>query len=252
MASYDYRVIHTNLFSSIAEETFKNFFKYMREHNSGRMYRNTERVFVEIAPDGEILLKAYFGGTIRREENGYSKCFYGRSIWDRNLDNDAKPKEWLAIAIKHQVISSTRSDGNWRRNNTDGIVEDFATKDSTGKINFIPTVAWLYCIYDHLLERKSLEKKYGADLIKEVVGTRRDPMITEMELSRRNKVECINKEFNDAKKAAKDKRYQLLNEYDKKLAKVEAEEIAAATEARDKALKEVEEAMKNILAMSQV
>ena len=31
-----------------------------------------------------------------------------------------------------------------------------------------------------------------------------------------------------------------------------AKEIAAATEARDKALKEVEEAMKNILAMSQV
>ena len=248
----EYRIIHTNLFSSIAKETFTNFFKYMREHNNGRMYRNTERVFVEIAPDGEILLKAYLIGSRRMQENGYYQYFYARSIWDRNLDNDTKPKEWLAIAIKHQVISSTRSDGNWRRNNTDGIVEDFATKDPTGKIEFAPTVAWLYCIYDHLLERKSLEKKYGADLIKEVVGTRRDPMITEMELSRRNRVECILKEFSDAKEAAKSKHDRLLKEYNKELEKIEAKEIAAATEARDKALKEVEEAMKNILAMSQV
>lgn len=248
----EYRIIHTNLFSSIAKETFTNFFKYMREHNNGRMYRNTERVFVEIAPDGEILLKAYLSGSRRMQENGYYQYFYARSIWDRNLDNDAKPKEWLAVAIKHQVISSTRSDGNWRRNNVDGLVKDFATEDSTGKINFIPTVAWLYCIYDHLLERKSLEKKYGADLIKEVVGTRRDPMITEMELSRRNRVECILKEFSDAKEAAKRKHDRLLTQYNKELEKIEAEEIAAATEARDKALKEVEEAMKNILAMSQV
>ena len=248
----EYRIIHTNLFSSIAKETFTNFFKYMREHNNGRMYRNTERVFVEIAPDGEILLKAYLSSSRRMQENGYYQYFHRRSIWDRNLDNDTKPKEWLAIAIKHQVISSTRSDGNWRRNNTDGIVEDFATKDPTGKIEFAPTVAWLYCIYDHLLERKSLEKKYGADLIKEVVGTRRDPMITEMELSRRNRVECILKEFSDAKEAAKSKHDRLLKEYNKELEKIEAKEIAAATEARDKALKEVEEAMKNILAMSQV
>ena len=77
-------------------------------------------------------------------------------------------------------------------------------------------------------------------------------MITEMELSRRNRVECILKEFSDAKEAAKSKHDRLLKEYNKELEKIEAKEIAAATEARDKALKEVEEAMKNILAMSQV
>lgn len=243
----DNRIIPTGLFSHTAEEILVNFFKHKSETSTNRMYRNTERVAVKVAPDGEILLEACLKNC--RDAEGH--YHYGSSIWDKNRNNDAKSKEWLAVAIKHHVIDATKSDGNWRRNNTEGVIEDFATKNEDGTIKFIPTVAWLYCIYDHLLGRKSLEKKYGIDLVKKVIGIRRDPMLTEMETNRRNEVKRINDEFEAAKKAANDKRDRLSSEYYQKLQAQADIEIKAAEATRDEALKRIEETMQKILAMHQ-
>lgn len=239
------RIVHTGLFSSYSQEILNNFFSYMSDHSVHRMERNTKRVSIKVAADGEILLEALQHGSYDSIHHEYCRR---KSIWDLNKNNDAKPKEWLAIALKRHIIASGKSDGIWRRNG-DFVASTLTTTDSNGQVTFAPIVSELYCIYDHLLGRKKLEKRYGVDLTKKVIGTRRDPLLTQMEENRRNEVKRIEEEFAAAKKAASDKCNKLLYEYSKKLEAIMAEEVRIATEKHDKELAEVEEIMKNMLAM---
>lgn len=239
------RIVRTGLYSSYAQEILNNFFSHMSANSVHRMERNTKRVSTKVAADGEILLEA-----IRKNswDPVHHEHCYGQSIWDLNENNDAKPKEWLAIALKHHIIASGKSDGVWRRNG-EFVASTLSKQDSNGQTIFAPVVSELYCLYDHLLGRKNLEKRYGVDLTSKIIGTRRDPLLTQMEENRRNEVKRIEEELEAAKKAAAAKRAQLRSEYDKKLEAVETEEVRIATEKHDKELAEVEETMKAVLAM---
>lgn len=233
------RILHTGLFSANAAEIFKNFFKYSHDAASTRRLRRAfSRLKVDIAPDGEVLIATVLAGG--KDKNG-NAC-YGTSFWDHTTAE--KSKVWIAVRMKQHVIEIARSDGAWRRNN-DALVKGLAP-------DLAVTVSEFYLIYDVLLNRSKLEKKYDADTYARVIGTKRDPLIAQMEINRRAEVERINEEFKLAKKAAADKRRRLYDEYYTKLRADEAAEVEAAQKKRDDELAAIEDAMKTVLAANEL
>lgn len=204
------RTIHTGLYSDHAENILSNFFKYLRIKGTTRQVHIAEVVKFSRAPDGEVLIDAYLQGAFVTGIRSYSFTAYPRTIWDHKEKPDSALKLWMAVIIKQLVIGLSKSDGAWRRNNGE-LVKAFCdreqfyltpTTDKDGNVVGCPTVEELYCIYDFFLGRQNLIKKYSKDLTASILGSRRDPVLTEMEMNRRAEIERLKAEAKTAIDAA--------------------------------------------------
>ena len=99
------------------------------------------------------------------------------------------------------------------------------------------------------MNRKKLERRYGKKMVEEIVGTQRDPIATEMEASRRAEVERIKKEFYEKSNALEAEKTSKFNDFRKALDVEYAKKRQAIADARDKALRELEEMAKSIATM---
>lgn len=224
------RVLHTGLFSNDAKEIFESFFREARKNaDSRRLSKAFGRVAVGIAPDGEVLLILALcdGFDIYR-----NRC-YSYSFWD--LTTAEKSKIWIARRMKEHVIAAMRTDAVWNRGNSTVIAALNASVSS------------IYLIYDILLNRVKLERKYDADTYKRIVGTQRDPLLTEMEMNRRAEIVRIDREYEEAKRRAANERQRLHQEYYKKLCADEESAIAAAKQKHDEEISALLDAMKTVL-----
>ena len=244
--STDTRTIHTDLYSDRAENILSNFFKFLRQAGSTRQEHVAEAVKFSRAPDGEVLIDAYLRGAYVTGIRSYGFTSYATTIWDHKEKPDSALKLWMAVNIKQSVIKSSKSDGVWRRNNGNLITafcdrDQFslaAVKDKDGNVVGCPTIEELYFIYDFFLGRQNLTKKYSKDLIDSILGFRRDPVLTEIEVNRRAEIERIKEEANTAIHAAYNKlkldRDELDKEYTAKIREIENLRDTKITELNEK------------------
>ena len=182
------RIIHTGLFSENAKYLLQGLFNYIDDNKPRRVAVTARRCEIIMNPDNEIILQCKL-----RDRYGYtSERIY--SIWDRNPGNDQKPREWIAVMLKKHVIEQCGSDGAWRRDNDAREVPELEIKNEQGLTVFSPTVAEAYYVYDVLLNRKKIEKRFTEATIKRMHGIQRDPIATEMEIARREEVKRLKAE----------------------------------------------------------
>lgn len=240
------RTIHTGLYSDCAENILSNFFKYLRKEGTTRQIHVAEVVKFSRAPDGEVLIDAYLQGSYVTGIRSYSYTTYPRTIWDHKEKPDSALKLWMAVNIKQSVIGLSRSDGVWRRNNGERVTafcnrdQHYLTAAADKDGNFVgcPTVEELYCIYDFFLGRQNLIKKYSKDLTASILGSRRDPVLTEMEMNRRAEIERLKAEAKTAIDAAYNKlvhdKGELDREYSAKIREIENLRDSQITELNEK------------------
>lgn len=182
------RIIHTGLFSENAKYLLQGLFNYIDDNKPRRVAVTARRCEIIMNPDNEIILQCKL-----RDRYGYSsERIY--SIWDRNPGNDQKPREWIAVMLKKHVIEQCGSNGAWRRDNDAREVPELEIKNEQGLTVFSPTVAEAYYVYDVLLNRKKIEKRFTEATIKRMHGIQRDPIATEMEIARREEVKRLKAE----------------------------------------------------------
>ena len=183
------RIIHTGLFSENAKYLLQGLFNYIDNYKPRRVAATARRCEVIMNPDNEIILQCKLRD---RYSYNYSERIY--SIWDRNPGNDQKPREWIAVMLKKHVIENCGSDGVWRRDNDAREVPGLDIKNERGLTIFSPTVAEAYYVYDALLNRKKIEKRFTEATIKRMHGIQKDPIATEMEIARREEVKRLKDE----------------------------------------------------------
>lgn len=182
----DTRIIHLGLFSKNAEMLIRSLFSYIDDNKPARVARSVRKATIVVNPDNEIVLECKL-----------RELYYRHTpitIWDRNKGNDQKPREWIAIMLKHHVIEQCGSDGAWRRDNDSREVPELEFRDSTGQVIYRPTISEAYYVYDALLSRKRIERKYSKETIAKMHGSQNDPIATEMEIARREEVKRLNAE----------------------------------------------------------
>lgn len=183
---YEHRIIHTGLFTKKAELFFKCLWDSISE-NRVRYCREVGNSSIVRAADNEVLIDC------KVSPSGY----YKKSFWDKSAGNDRKAKEWIAIKLKEAVRRGHRyNEEFWSRDNFAKAIEHINTKTDE-RISF--RVADAYFIYDTLLNRKGIDRKYGNALIEEMTGTRRDPLATELEIAKREKIKKLNEDYREAK-----------------------------------------------------
>ena len=242
--------IHTGLYTPKAREFLDRIFHALARDNSsnerwgnGRRYGKIGRSFrnakFELDPNNELVLEV---------ATSYDS-------WNAFTSNHNKAKDWLAHKIKDIVIRKCSSDGAWRRDNERQL--NFLASNAEGMRDYgeisnspyIPTVSEAYFIYEYFMNRKKLERRYGKKMVEEIIGTQRDPIATEMEASRRAEVERIKKEFYEKSNALEAEKTSKFNDFKKALDAEYTEKRQAIADARDKALRELEEMAKSIATM---
>ena len=173
------REIHTNLYGNAAYAAISATFKMIRNgwvSGVSRKCKNTVcRANVSTAPNGEIVVSFDDARISRHELVSYV----------RNK-NDAVSRVWIAWQIKDVAKSAGVA---WKRNNT----EVLNVLKTLTDCNI--TVREAYCIYDILMGRKTVSKRYPEGMVEKLVGVENDPFMTEMEVKRRNEIKLITDEY---------------------------------------------------------
>jgi len=197
------RIIHTGLYTERANKFLERAFEAIknRAHNR-KLSHNIEAAKLVVNPDGEVVIEADLD--------------YYNTIWNKNIGNDKKPKEWLAVNIKLIVRNCFRSDGAWNRLNDDAqhyvdALKWYENNDYGKRQDF--TVAEAYLVYDILLNRKNVTNKYPEELFSRIVGKQKDPLKTEMERVRREKLKAAEAKYEAEKN-------RIYNEQQEKIRKV--------------------------------
>ena len=183
------RIIHTGLFSENAKYLLQGLFNYIDNNKPRRVAVTARRCEIIMNPDNEVILQCKL-----RDRYSYYRSEMIYSIWDRNPGNDQKPREWIAVMLKKHVIEQCGSDGVWRRDNDAREIPELEVKNEQGLTIFSPTVAEAYYVYDALLNRKKIEKRFSEATIKRMHGIQKDPIATEMEIARREEVKRLKAE----------------------------------------------------------
>ena len=101
-------------------------------------------------------------------------------------NSDVVARRWLAWQIKDVIKASADI---WKRNNT---------KNATALLQFARadiSVQEAYCVYDILMDRKNISRRYPEGLVEKLIGVENDPFLTEMEVKRREEIKLITDEF---------------------------------------------------------
>lgn len=191
------RPIHTSTYTAISQHILEKL-HYNLDYNwgSNQMSRNCRVSTVERQPDGEV--------TWTIKGDGYSNSYY-RSAFSK-CANDKEVREWICAYLKGFCMRWWKRNGyndnkNWARDN-DAPFLPFSTPEVT------ITVKDIYCLYEQLLNRKSFDKRWGHDMVERIIGAQRDPIMTEMEVARREEVANIETEYADKIKKLDNDRYR--------------------------------------------
>lgn len=206
------RIIHTGLFSINAKHLLQGLFNYIDDNKPRRVAVTARRCEIIMNPDNEIILQCKL-----RDRYSYSHSEKMFSIWDRNPGNDQKPREWIAVMLKKHVIEQCESDGVWRRDNDAREVPELEIKNEQGLTVFSPTVAEAYYVYDALLNRKKIEKRFTEATIKRMHGIQKDPIATEMEIARREEVKRLKAENEQKLRDLEDEKLGKISAYQQQL-----------------------------------
>ena len=220
------RIIHTGLFSENAKYLLQGLFNYIDDNKPRRVAVTARRCEIIMNPDNEVILQCKL-----RDRYSYYRSEMIYSIWDRNPGNDQKPREWIAVMLKKHVIEQCGSDGVWRRDNDAREVPELEVKNEQGLTVFSPTVAEAYYVYDALLNRKKIEKRFSEATIKRMHGIQKDPIATEMEIARREEVKRLKAE-NEQK--LRDLENEKLNKISAYCQQLDAEYMILKQEAKKK------------------
>lgn len=178
--------------------------------------------WAEIAPDGEVIIPPH-------------KFFEGQ-LWNRDNNEIFK---WLAIHLKLAV----KDKHPWYRAN-DEIIEELST--NTIKI----TVSDAYLVYDLWLGRKNVEQKFSKSQFAKMVGQRRDPVTTEMEIARRQQIEDIKKQAAIDIEAARQDMYKKQADFRTKSEEEFSARKIEIEKARDEKLKDLNKSIADITGIS--
>lgn len=206
------RIIHTGLFSENAKHLLQGLFNYIDNYKPRRVAVTARRCEIIMNPDNEIILQCKL-----RDRYSYSRSEMIYSIWDRNPGNDQKPREWIAVMLKKHVIEQCGSDGVWRRDNDAREVPELEIKNARGLTIFSPTVAEAYYVYDVLLNRKKIEKRFSEATIKRMHGIQKDPIATEMEIARREEEKRLKDETEQKLRDLEDEKLNKISAYRQQL-----------------------------------
>ena len=101
-------------------------------------------------------------------------------------NSDVVARRWLAWQIKDVIKASADI---WKRNNTKNatVLSQFAKADIS--------VREAYCVYDILMDRKNISRRYPEGTVEKLIGVENDPFLTEMEVKRRDEIKLITDEF---------------------------------------------------------
>ena len=173
------REIHTNLYGNAAYAAISAAFKAIRSGLVPGMSRKCKKTVrnanVSTAPNGEIVV-SFDGARIL----SYELVSYVKN------KNDAVSRAWIAWQLKDVAKSA---DVAWKRNNTEVLTVLKTLTDCD------ITVQEAYCIYDILMGRKTVSKRYPEGMVEKLVGVENDPFMTEMEVKRRNEIKLITDEY---------------------------------------------------------
>ena len=206
------RIIHTGLFSKNAKYLLQGLFNYIDDNKPRRVAVTARRCKIIMKPDNEVILQCKLS-----DRYSYSRSEMIYSIWDRNPGNDQKPREWIAVMLKKHVIEQCGSDGVWRRDNDAREVPELEIKNEQGLTVFSPTVAEAYYVYDALLNRKKIEKRFSEATIKRMHGIQKDPIATEMEIARREEVKRLKAETEQKLRDLEDEKLNKISAYRQQL-----------------------------------
>lgn len=206
------RIIHTGLFSENAKHLLQGLFNYIDDNKPRRVAVTARRCEIIMNPDNEVILQCKL-----RDRYSYYRSEMICSIWDRNPGNDQKPREWIAVMLKKHVIEQCGSDGVWRRDNDAREVPELEIKNEQGLTVFSPTVAEAYYVYDVLLNRKKIEKRFSEATIKRMHGIQKDPIATEMEIARREEVKRLKAENEQKLRDLEDEKFSKISAYRQQL-----------------------------------
>lgn len=219
------KTVSTALYTPAALHMVKQFRSlFMNKWPTSQM-RNacTRFTDAEIAPDGEVVLPPpkYFEGP----------------LWEKDCSDIFK---WLAIHLKLAV----KDNHLWYRGNDD-VIEKLST--DTIKI----TVSDAYLVYDIWLGRKNVSQKFSKGQFTKMVGQRRDPVTTEMEIVRRQQIEDIKKQAQKDIEDACAEMYQKQSLYRKQTEEEFAARRSEIEKARDEKLKDLNKSMADITGISE-
>ena len=225
------REIHTNLYGNAAYAAISATFKAIRSGLVPGMSRKCKKTVrsanVSTAPNGEIVVSFDSARILSYELVSYVKN-----------KNDAVSRAWIAWQIKDVAKSA---DVAWKRNNTKVLTVLKTLTDCD------ITVREAYCIYDILMGRKTVSKRYPEGMVEKLVGVENDPFMTEMEVKRRNEIKLIadeyaakikDNDFDDYKSAIKGRYYKEISEITKKY---RAESEATMAQLKEERAKKIEE-----------
>ena len=173
------REIHTNMYSAEAAAVISAALTAVGNcyvtNNSGNCRHTALKANVCKSPNGEILVN--FDNSVI---SSYRLVSYVKN------NNDAVARKWLAWQIKDVIKASAAL---WKRHNTNNatVLSQFAKADIS--------VQKAYCVYDILMDRKNISRRYPDDLVEKLIGVENDPFLTEMEVKRRDEIKLITDEF---------------------------------------------------------
>lgn len=196
-------VVHTGFFTMEMSDLFKDLIENTEQgrHCGARAGKKMQCSEVFINPDGEVVFNLF------RDSMGswrYRNYAWRRTIWEKCKLDAQKIREEIAWILKIMVHSyldkQFAGEGchvHWRRDDTTDLGQLFTSFSSTCTSSHRTgplTVSDVYCIYEILRGRPGIERKYKAEQIKRFRGEQRDPILTEMEVARREQIETIKKE----------------------------------------------------------
>lgn len=219
------KTVSTALYTPVALHMVKQFRSlFMNKWPTSQM-RNACTRFecAEIAPDGEIILPPpkYFEGP----------------LWEKDCNEIFK---WLAIHLKLAI----KDKHPWYRGN-DEVIEKLST--DTIKI----TVSDAYLVYDLWLGRKNVDLKFSKGQFAKMVGQRRDPVTTEMEIARRQQIADIKKKAAEDIESARQEMYQKQADFRKKTEDEFNARKSEIEKARDEKLKDLNKMIGDITGISE-
>lgn len=231
------RIIHTDTYTADTAKILTAVRSYMRRFwGSAQMRRNADLAAVEIQPNGEVTWTVADKGWY-----DYHRSFYA----DRN---DARIREWLACTMKTIVYRMLKMDGidpskAWKRSNKHDVVrfKVFDRDISDYKIEEV-CVADIYCLFDMLLGRKTVARRWGKKA-KAMAGQERDAVATELEVARREAVADLKKKYDHDSSSLDDERDQLIEDARKRIAQEYAGKQAALKAAYLQSVKELNDSM---------
>ena len=173
------REIHTNMYSDEAAAIISAALTAVGNNyapNSSSTCKHTAlKANVCKSPNGEILVN--FDNSVI---SSYRLVSYVKN------NNDAVARKWLAWQIKDVIKASAAL---WKRHNTKiaNVLSQFVKADID--------VQKAYCVYDILMDRKNISRRYPDGLVEKLIGVENDPFLTEMEVKRRDEIKLITDEF---------------------------------------------------------